>query len=92
MPQTEDFVSMAVPFPRAYILLTALIVANAGVQSAKAGEAGCPYLTDAEVALVGASQSPFTLETEPLPDGAGKLCHSGSLMVIVLQGDDSESR
>jgi hypothetical protein len=54
---------------------------------------GCPYLTDAEVEEVtGRELSLFKLTSLPLPDGAGTVCDSSIVRVLVLPGPDAGSR
>jgi hypothetical protein len=50
----------------------------------------CSYVTNEDVERVTGRKLLFQLTSMPLPDGAGTLCDSNIVRVIVLSGENSE--
>jgi hypothetical protein len=55
-------------------------------------EEGCPFLSDAEVEELTGRKQFLKLNAMQMPDGSGIVCESPIVTVLVLLGEDSESR
>ena len=55
-------------------------------------EPGCPFLSNVEVEKITERKLLFKLKAMPLPENAGTVCDSEIARVIILSGNNSETR